>query len=144
MLIRFTLLIILTNSHQSIQWHFNFPKEQIMNTIGFATLTKHFSQSVQFQLLYLLALTDMRLKQKFFLSNLYTTKLSPILVVLLEKNDLTHSFIQFPPNSNLDESLTLRERDFFNFLVRLIVANLDSPIKKSYWTTLDSYSTSYH
>lgn len=129
-LIRSTLLVILASAHQAISWPFNFPKEQITNTIGFVTLSKHFPLSVQSPLLYLLALTDTRLKQNFYLSNRYTKELIPILTILSDENDLTASFVQFPPNSTLNDTLIHRERDFFNFLVRLIVVNLDSPTQK--------------
>lgn len=130
MLIRSTLLVIITSVYQSNHWPFNVSKEQITNTFGFVTLTKDYPQSVQYQCLYLLALTDNRLKKKHFLSNLYTIEFMPILNILSEEHDLTAPFLKFPPNSSLDDELTRRERELFNFILRLIVANLDSPAQK--------------
>ncbi|WP_317912688.1 helix-turn-helix domain-containing protein [Carnobacterium maltaromaticum] len=129
--IRLVLTLLIATTHQTLEWPFpQFPKELITNSKKYHQLKDRLPLNSDYYLAFIFAVTNIRLRNKYFLNNSTTVDAEPLFSIMRNTNDLSSDFDQFPPNFPLEKFYSNLERDFFNMFLRLTLPNVDTPSQK--------------
>lgn len=130
MVVRTTIYLIMTTVYHLSEWPFLELNRDYLPLIENDPVISSYSISVQHKLIFLLAITIIRLKKGNQLHRKFEPSLISFLEVIMQENDLTESFVTFPPHIRQSIDSDWQERALFNFLIRFLVADCDSEESK--------------